>query len=270
MATIEKIKKKSLASRAMRQIKHFLKIPNISLFPFVLGRPFFLKTFLAYQPDSHNTFNAHPEFKSLFKKYISYNKLNNAGDVVRLWSLILNIKQVMAERIEGDFAELGVWRGNTASVLAYYASQHNRKVYLFDTYKGFDKKDLEGIDANQEVKFHDTSLALVKKVIGYESTCCYFIKGYFPDSLKDKRIASKFAIVSLDCDLYEPMKEGLKYFYPLMDKGALLLLHDYSSMSWDGAKQAIDEFCKKYDERIVLMPDKSGSAFIRKSDLKIK
>jgi hypothetical protein len=265
MLAAQKIKKKSLASRAMRKIKHFLKIPNISLFPFALGKPFILKTFLAYQPDSHNTFNAHPELKSLFKKYISYNKLNNAGDVVRLWSLILNIKQVMAERIEGDFAELGVWRGNTASVLAYYASQHNREVYLFDTYQGFDKKDLEGIDANQEMKFHDTSLALVKKVIGDESACCHFIQGYFPDSLKNKKISRKFSVVSLDCDLHEPMKEGLRYFYPLMNKGGLFLLHDYSSMSWPGAKQAIDAFCKKHDERIILMPDKSGSAFIRKS-----
>jgi Macrocin-O-methyltransferase (TylF) len=265
MTAIEKIKKKSLASRALRKLKHHLKIPNISLFPFALGKPFFLKTFLAYQPDSHNTFNAHPEFNDLFKKFISHNKLNNAGDVIRLWSLILNIKQVLAENIDGDLAELGVWRGNTAAILAFYASQYSREVFLFDTYQGFDKKDLEGIDANQEIKFHDTSLSLVKKIIGNESSCCHFIQGYFPDSLKDKMISGKFAIVSLDCDLYEPMKEGLNYFYPLMDKGALFLLHDYSSMSWAGAKKAIDEFCVKYNERIILMPDKSGSAFIRKS-----
>ena len=266
MATIKKIKKKSLASRVMRKIKHFLKIPNISLFPFLLGKPFFLKTFLSYHPDSHNTFKAHPEFNELFNKFTSHNKLNNSGDVIRLWSLMLNIKQVMTEKIKGDFAELGVWRGNTASVLAYYANQYNRKVYLFDTYQGFDKKDLEGIDANQEVKFHDTSLALVKKVIGNESACCHFIQGYFPDSLRGKNISRKFAVVSLDCDLYEPMKEGLKYFYPLMNKGGLFLLHDYSSMSWPGAKRAIDDFCQKYDEKIILMPDKSGSAFIRKSN----
>lgn len=259
------VKKKSWSSRAMRKIKHYLKVPNISLWPFATGTPLFLKIFLGYQPDSHNTFKAHPEFKTLFKQFIRHNKLNNAGDVARLWCLILNIKQVMSDRIDGDFAELGVWRGNTAAVLAHYANKNNRNVYLFDTFEGFDKRDIAGIDANQEIKFNDTSLGLVKEVIGEDSKICHFIQGFFPDSLEGQTISDKFAVVSLDCDLYEPMREGLDYFYSRMDKGAIFLLHDYSSMSWAGAKKAIDAFCEKHDERIILMPDKSGSAFLRKS-----
>ncbi len=50
-----------------------------------------------------------------------------------------------------------------------------------------------------------------------------------------------------------------------MSKGGLLLLHDYSSLYWNGSKKAIDEFCKVNREYVILMPDKSGSAFIRKS-----
>jgi hypothetical protein len=71
--------------------------------------------------------------------------------------------------------------------------------------------------------------------------------------------------VSLDCDLYEPMKAGLEFFYPRMTRGGIFLLHDYSSFSWNGAKKAIDEFCGQSGEFIVLMPDKSGSAFLRKA-----
>ena len=41
--------------------------------------------------------------------------------------------------------------------------------------------------------------------------------------------------------------------------------HDYSSMYWPGSKRAIDEPCKASGEHIVLMPDKSGSALLRKS-----
>jgi len=242
------------------------KIRMLSTLPFYFGKVNLPFTFIAYQPDSYAYFNSHTEFHNLFKSFISHNKFNNAGDVPRLWSFILNIKQVLNENIPGDFAELGVWRGNTASVLAHYAASTNRKVYLFDTFEGFDTRDLEGIDKDKQMAFTDTSLAMVKEVIGISSDVCKFVKGYFPSTVSKEHKANIYSIVSIDCDLYEPMKAGLEVFYPLMSKGGLFLLHDYSSMFWDGAKKAIDEFCIKNGEYVILMPDKSGSAFIRKSN----
>ncbi|MCX6118536.1 MAG: class I SAM-dependent methyltransferase, partial [Proteobacteria bacterium] len=200
-------------------------------------------------------FKAHSEFKLLFEKFTAHNQLNNAGDTARLWSFILNIKQVMSENIAGDFAELGVWRGNTASILAHYAKGHGRKVFLFDTFEGFDAKDLGGIDADKTKEFQDTSLNLAKSVIAPNDGVCEFIKGYFPDSVTDSCKGSTFSIVSLDCDLYEPTKAGLEFFYPRMQTGGIFLLHDYSSLWWTGSKKAIDDFCKNNKEFIVLMPD---------------
>ena len=241
-----------------------LKVKSISMLPFILGKATFLKTYLTYHPDAYIHLNAHPEFKKLLKSFKSKNQINNIGDITRLWSFILNIKQIIDEKIPGDFAELGVWRGNTASVLAHYAFLNNRRVYLFDTYEGFSKKDLQGIDSDKKMKFNDTSIELVKNVIGKNCVCCDFIPGYFPDSIKDNHRKGNYAIVSLDCDLYEPMKAGLDFFYPLMSQGGIFLLHDYSSLYWAGAKKAIDDFCKANNEFVILMPDKSGSAFIRK------
>ncbi len=229
-------------------------------------KPYFSNMFLSYQPDSQAVCNAYPEFNKLFKGFTRHNKVNNSGDIQRLWSFILNISQIIDENIEGDFAELGVWRGNTASVLAHIAAKNNRQVYLFDTYEGFNKNDIKGVDAGKDVtRFNNTSIELVKDVIGPEASCCHFVKGYFPESLQEAHSLIKYAVVSLDCDLYEPMKAGLSFFYPLMSKGGIFLLHDYSSLQWAGAKQAIDEFCKESGEFIILMPDKSGSAFLRKS-----
>jgi hypothetical protein len=42
-------------------------------------------------------------------------------------------------------------------------------------------------------------------------------------------------------------------------------MHDYSSGYFPGAKQAIDELVGTIPESLVLLPDKSGSAVIRKS-----
>ena len=241
------------------------KIKSLPTLLFYFGKPSVRSIFLAYQPDSHSHFQAHSEFEDLLKKFVKFNKINNSGDVTRLWSFILNIKQILSENIEGDFAELGVWRGNTAAVLAYYALQAKREIFLFDTFEGFDKKDLNGIDSDKQMAFDDTSLKMVKEVIGDGSKGCEFVKGYFPDSISEKHKTKSYAVVSLDCDLYEPMKAGLNFFYPLMPHGGIFLLHDYSSLFWDGSKKAVDEFCKENNQNVILMPDKSGSAFIRKS-----
>jgi hypothetical protein len=135
----------------------------------------------------------------------------------------------------------------------------------FDTFGGFDVRDLEGIDKGKQMMFADSSLTLAQEVIGEPSNVCYFIQGYFPLTLIDEHRDKTFCVVSLDCDLYHPMKAGLEYFYPRMSIGGILLLHDYSSMNGAGAKKAIDQFCAESGEYLILIPDKSGSAFVRKS-----
>ena len=221
--------------------------------------------FLAYHPDAYTTFGDHQEFSGLFEKFRKHNRRNNGGDIARLWSLVLNIKQVIKENVGGDFAEVGVWRGNTAAVLAYFAEQYGRNAFLFDTYEGFHEQDLRGIDAGQGSSFSDTSLDRVREVVGIDSDRIHFVKGWFPDSAIEQHKERKYAVVSLDCDLYAPMKAGLDFFYPRLSEGGILFLHDYSSQYWIGAAKAIDEWAELSGEKIILMPDKSGSAFVRKT-----
>jgi len=216
-------------------------------------------------PDSIVYGKEYPYYKTLFKKFTKYN-FNNKGDISRYFSLIINIEHLFEnEDVDGDLAEVGVWKGNTASILAFYAKKYDRKCYLFDTFEGFDNKDLVSSDKKFEKgHFSDTSIEIVQNVIGVDNVnCCEFIKGYFPDSIPDKILEKKFSVVSLDADLYMPTKSGLEWFYPRMTNKSIFLLHDYSSKAWDGCKKAIDEFCKKENLNLVLMPDKSGSAFIK-------
>ena len=240
------------------------KLRALQGIPMALGYTTGSKVYLSYHPDSQVISAGHNEFRKLMRKFIRGNEFNQSGDLSRLWSIILNVKQVMSEGIPGDFAELGVWRGNTASVLAHFAAENNRRVVLFDTFKGFSDSDLRGIDSKKEPAFSDTSLEEVKALLGSHAPICEFGIGYFPDSVTEahRRI---YSVVSLDCDLYLPTKAGLNFFYPLMSKGGLLMIHDYSSRQWEGSKQAVDEFCAETGEQVILMSDKSGSVFIRKS-----
>lgn len=243
----------------------FKKLKTLLSFYFLIGRSRLLNIFFAYQPDSYARFGAHSEFDVLFRRFVKHNRRNNSGDITRLWAIILNLKQLVAEGVYGDFAELGVWRGNTAAILAYFAARNGRHVYLFDTFEGFDSRDMKDVDDDKKMEFKNTSITMVRNVIGEDSSACTFVQGYFPDVVEISHESRKYAAVSLDCDLYEPMRAGLHFFYPRMPCGGLLILHDYSSIYWNGAQKAIDEFCKKTGEHVVLMPDKSGSAFIRKT-----
>jgi hypothetical protein len=84
------------------------------------------RVYISYRPDADVNYDAFPELRSLGDNWVANNLVNNAGDLSRLYALSLNIRQTIADLVEGDFAELGVYRGNSAAVLAYYARQNDR------------------------------------------------------------------------------------------------------------------------------------------------
>jgi len=221
----------------------------------------------AYTPDSLYYFDKFPEVRLLFNKWIYNNKINNQSDLTRFYSFIFNLTQIIEEGIEGDFAELGVYQGTTASILAHFANKSNRKLYLYDTFDGFDRRDLIGVDASKSLgfskEFSDTSYKKVSHFVGYENICEYLV-GYFPDTVTDDAKKRNYAFVHLDCDLYKPIVDGLEFFWPRLTSGGMIFIHDYSSGYWPGVKQAVDEFCGVTGCFVILLPDKSGTAVIRK------
>lgn len=189
------------------------------------------------------------------------------SDLPRLYSIILNLRRVFDDKVEGNLAEVGVYRGNTAAVLFRFCAKYGRKLELFDTFEGFDERDIIGIDSDKIKKFDNTSLeAVIEYVCNNNDNKKYLecIKGYFPDSITDKIRKDKFCFVHLDCDLYKPIAAGLSFFWPRLSKGGVIIIHDYSSGSYKGCTLAVDEFRKKNNISITLLPDRCGSALIVK------
>ena len=103
----------------------------------------------------------------------------------------------------------------------------------------------------------------VKSKLKFEDKC-HIRKGYFPNSAdeeKDKR----WVFVSLDMDLYHPMKEGLFYFWPNMVEGGVIFVHDYNNEDFAGIKQAVSEAEKEFG-RIYKIPisDQGGTLILCK------
>jgi hypothetical protein len=232
-----------------------------------LANRFMLPLFIEHRPDFHYAFEKLPDYEELFDGWIAGNLSNNCGDLTRFYMLYQNVSHVLGEGVPGDLVELGVYKGNSAKLLAVLGAKHGRHVYLFDTFAGFDERDFKGADAHRQATWHrghftDTSVEGVQKLIDRDNVTC--VKGFFPESTANMTLPEKIAVAHIDCDLYEPMKAALEMFYPRVPPGGLIIMHDYSSGWWPGAKQAVDEFFADRPEKPVLMPDKSGTAVARR------
>ena len=189
-----------------------------------------------------------------------HESIATSDDYFRYATLGLALERLRTERIAGALAEVGVWRGETSAFLHRVAPE--RRLYLFDTFKGFSDKDLPAGTADS--RFRDTSAEAVRRRVG-PSQNVVLVPGHVPGTLE--RVAGeRFAMVLLDLDLYEPTRASLEFFYPLLEPGAYLVMHDYNNSESDWAcKRAFDAFLERRRERIVELGDVWGSALIRKA-----
>ena len=178
--------------------------------------------------------------------------------------MVLNCKHALS-RCDGSVAELGVYQGQSASLLKLYADQFARKLYLCDTFDGFSEKQFEeNMGAAKKAAFKDVSLESVKALVG-ESSAVRWVVGMFPDSITAEMNDDRFAFVSIDCDIYEPIRQGLEFFWPRMHVGGIIFIHDYASGYWPGATRAVDEFCIGHGVSGCLLPDMAGTYMLVRS-----
>ena len=188
------------------------------------------------------------------------NRIEELADDVRYASLALAVQRLKTEAIEGAFAELGVYQGQTSKFLHGLAPE--RRLYLFDTFAGFPKEDAQ---AGQDDRFRDTSQESVARLIGDLQNVIFRV-GFFPATaagLENER----FSLVMLDCDLYQSALAGLRFFYPRLVPGGYFFMHDYNSAESDHAiMRAASEFLEDKPELLFEIPDQWGSAVFRKID----
>jgi len=184
------------------------------------------------------------------------------GDRVRFYELSMVFDLIQKDQLKGDIVELGVYKGDTAGLIAQFARRLSRVAYLLDTYDGFDDRDLDKSEQNLSGRFGETSLDYVKERVGTDNTV--FVKGYFPETANQLPEDGRYCLVHIDTDLYAPILAGLEYFYPRMVEGGFLVIHDYMSLCWEGAIKAVDEFFTDKPEYIIPVPDLAGTVIVRK------
>ena len=194
-----------------------------------------------------------------FAPWVNYSSMNTEKDSVQAIECIA--REIYKNGITGAVAEAGVYKGNTAKYINCLFP--DRKLHLFDTFRGFPEKDKKREDERgfyrSDIDFSDTAEELVMKKMTFPDKVIIH-KGWFPETTQG--IVDNFSFVRLDMDLYDPIYAGLVYFYPRMEKGGYIFIHDCRSKNFEGARAAVQDFCKKEHVGYLCMPDLLGSAVI--------
>lgn len=175
----------------------------------------------------------------LLKLYIDLlNKTNILMNNQEIDILKSTINQT--QNIEGDIAEVGVYKGGSATVICQ--NKKEKTLYLFDTFNGLPYSD--GIYKKGEYK---SNYFFVKNTLrNYQNVFIY--KGTFPETsepIKNK----KFSMVHLDVDIYHSTIDSLNFFYPRMSVGGIILIHDYTYSK--RVADAVNEFFKDKPEQVI-------------------
>ena len=180
-----------------------------------------------------------------------------SNDYVRLATLELLCRRLAD--VPGAAAELGVYRGFFARCINQLLPE--RKLYLFDSFEGFSE------EANASESFQaahaNTTIEKVLAILPYPEKI--IVKpGFFPESLDG--LEERFCLVSLDVDFYQTTLDGLRYFWPRIEKGGYLLLHDWGSPKLPGVAKALADFEEEFGINIPLVPlcDAGGSLILCK------
>lgn len=186
-------------------------------------------------------------------------------DSIRVCSLYAAAREIHENSVDGSAAELGVYQGHFAKDI--HAAFPDRRLFLFDTFEGFHKSDkdveMAGSFSTGSEDFSDTSVdTVMKKMARPEQVAIR--AGYFPESIQEADRAETFAFVSIDADLYQPIYEGLRFFYPRLSRGGYIFVHDYNNADYPGVKAAVRKYCAEAGAGFVPLVDPCGTAIIAK------
>ena len=168
--------------------------------------------------------------------------------------------------LEGDFVELGCYKGDTSLLLAGILVDYNRdkmvenfvdkpakKLWIYDSFEGLPEKSKEDFSelgrdfkrgelevSKREVKARFLRAGLPVPMIK---------KAWFAD-LKVDDLPERIAFAFLDGDLYESIRDSLRLVDTRMVDGGMIVVHDYSTPMLPGVAKAVDEWVATREYKI--------------------
>ena len=180
--------------------------------------------------------------------------------LTRLDDLQTCVESVVADGVDGDLIEAGVWRGGAAILMRATLDalgETERCVWLADSFKGFPSPDARELPGRQRPGPEPARVplgprrrgALLLRALRADHDL-RFVEGFFHETMPGLR-GGRWAIVRLDGDTYESTWVSLEALYPGLAKGGYLIVDDYGFVP--ACREAVEDYRREHgiDEEIV-------------------
>lgn len=142
------------------------------------------------------------------------------------------------EDVAGDFAEFGVWRGDTFQHIYSIGLSGSRNVHAFDSFIGMPPPVLDNDCEYHEGLFSIGGSPEFKKKFPE----AIIHEGFIPGTLDAKDY--KFAFAHIDLDHEHSTRLTLDWLWPRMSNGGIMICHDYWPDASKLAGKAINDWMR--------------------------
>jgi O-methyltransferase len=158
------------------------------------------------------------------------------------------------QKVPGEMAEVGVFLGGSAAVILN--ASHGKHLHLFDTFAGLP----EAGDFLKQGEYAGSQEKVARTLAGYKERITLY-PGLFPEDTGHFVEHLRFSFVHLDMDLYDGTLGALRFFWPRMNPGGILLSHDYPQLN--GVVMAFQQFFSDQPEAFLPLSGQQCLAFKR-------
>lgn len=182
------------------------------------------------------------------------------------WRVYVNcwaIRRALQEG-EGDLVECGTWLGFTALAgmiySGFFENNRGKQFFLVDSWEGVDESNMLPEES-------------IRYVLGKKEKYCgifpeierrfsdkpgvVLVKGFVPQTLQ-KIDSQLISYLHIDMNAANPEVAALKYFWPRLGQGAVVVLDDYGFRGHQAQKDAIDALCIELGTEVLSLPTGQG------------
>ncbi len=175
--------------------------------------------------------------------------------------------------VDGDFVEMGCYKGDTSLLLAEVLRDYNvgaveksvgnlgkscekevkkgssrgmgKRLWIYDSFEGLPEKNSMD-ESVLGVDFKIGELAVTKREVKERFLRAglpvpVIKKAWFSD-LSSSDLPERIAFAFLDGDFYESIRDSLKLVTPKMSKNGVVVVHDYTNPALPGVRKAVNEW----------------------------
>jgi hypothetical protein len=188
-----------------------------------------------------------------FQKYLVQFSEDRSHNCDRKWNLAQ--LQRLTLDVPGDTAEVGVFQGASSWLILKQGNEH-RHHWMFDSFEGLSKPgEQDGVYWKEgDLK---APMAMVRENLREFDGRFTLLPGWVPDRFEE--VADRtFSFVHIDVDLYEPTLASIRFFYPRMKPGGIIVCDDLGFDTCPGATSACEDALGDFREKFVTMADGGG------------